>query len=453
MRLMPTLRNITRLSVPVCAALTMGFTACDSEDEPATDTTTQDTTDTSSPDTTDTTAPDTTDTTTPPDTTPTDPCDPNPCTTAPGPRCNEAGDSVITSAGPGTCTASGTTASCAYTETTTACGAEKTCAAGACVDVGDACDYVFDARVSYVTEIKVVSSPAATGASRVEPVCCFDFNDDGTVDNKLGDLLSNSLVTGFFSVNTTLQEQISEGGLVLLLETKNVTDVASSSNVAINGFYGADADADLTNNATGMGSFVVSPSSFAPNTASPVIAFTGASIASSTLNAGPSIFRLSIPLLGASLDLAINGTRFESPVSAGPAGADKGLSMGGEDGAKLGGYVAMRDLAAAFNAYFNAECTCVTKKDTSKAYVEVNTGATAESLNINIKDGAACTGEDEDTCKSAGDALGSFGAILGGLLSPDIDANEDGVKESLSIGVRLKATSAMVDGVAECPAE
>lgn len=40
MRLMPSLRKFTRISVPVCAALTMGFTACDSDDEdPQTDTT------------------------------------------------------------------------------------------------------------------------------------------------------------------------------------------------------------------------------------------------------------------------------------------------------------------------------------------------------------------------------------------------------------------------------
>ncbi|HRE02337.1 MAG TPA: hypothetical protein PLV68_13625, partial [Ilumatobacteraceae bacterium] len=319
-----------------------------------------------------------------------------------------------------------------------------------------ACDYVFDARVSYVTEIKVVSSPAATGDNRVEPVCCFDFNDDGVVDNKLGDILSLTIVRGQFNVNTTLEEQISEGGLVLLLETKNVTDVATSSNVTINGFYGADADADPSNNASGTASFVVNPSSFAPNTMSPVISFTGGAIASSTLNAGPSIFRLSIPLLGASLDLAINGTRFESPVAAGPAGADKGLAMGGEDGGKLGGYVAMRDFATAFNTYLDAECGCIAKTDESKPFVSVTTGAAAESLSLNIKNGAACTGEDESTCKSVADALGTFGAILAGFLTPDIDANGDGVKESLSIGVRLKATSAMVPnpgGVAECTAE
>lgn len=446
MRLMHSMRTITRLSVPVCAALTMGFTACDSDEAEPSDTV-QDTADTTSPDTTDTTPDSTPDTTDTADTTPTDPCDPNPCTNAPGPRCSDDSAGVVTSAGPGTCTASGTTASCAYTETTTACGADKTCAAGACVDVGDACDYMFDTRVSYVTEIKVVKSPA--GAPSASD-CCFDFNDDGKSDNALGNLLTNDLVLGFFNVNTTLQEQIADGGLVLLLETKNVTDIANASNVTVNGFYGADADDDLTNNATGMSAFTVNPSSFTPNTMSPVIAFSGASIASSTLTAGPSIFRLSIPLLGASLDLAINGTRFESAVAAGPAGADKGLAMGGTDGGKLGGYVAMADLANAFNTYLNASCTCVTKKDTSKEYVVVNTGATAQSLNINIKDGAACTGEGEDTCKQAGDGLGQFGVILGGLLAPDIDSDDDGIKESLSIGVRLKATSAMIDGVAEC---
>ncbi len=446
---MRSMRNFTRFSATILAVFSAGIVACDSDDPAANDTTSPDTSDTSvTPDGDTSVTPDVT-----PDTTPdvtTNPCDPNPCTTAPGARCSDDNMGVVTSAAPGTCTASGATASCTYAETTAACGTDKVCAAGACVDTGDACDYNFGDRVSYVTEIKVVNAPV--GAATAND-CCFDFTDDGKDDNALGNLLNNQLVLGFFNVNTTLAEQIADGGLVLLLETLNVTNITASTGVTVNGFYGADGDADTANNATGQSSFVVNPSSFATGTMQPIIAFTDASIASSTLSAGPSIFRLSIPLLGASLDLAINGTRFESSVAQGPLGADKGLAMGGTDGGKLGGYVAMRDLAAAFNTYLNAECTCVSKKNAALDYVEINTGATSETLNINIKDGEACTGEGEDTCKQAGDGLGDFGAILGGLLSPDIDSNEDGVKESLSIGVRLKATSATISGVAECTAQ
>jgi len=442
---MRSMRNFTRFSATLVAVFSAGIVACGDDDPAATDTTTPDTSDTSVTPDADATPPDST-----PETTPDVTTDPNPCTTAPGARCSSDNMGVVTSTGPGTCTASGATASCAYAETTTACGTDKVCAAGACVDTGDACDYTFGDRVSYVTEIKVVTAPV--GAPTAND-CCFDFTDDGKNDNALGNLLNNALVLQAFNVNMTLEEQIADGGLVLLLETLNVTNITASSGVTVNGFYGADGDADVANNAFGTSPFIVNPSSFATGTAQPIIAFTDATIASSTLTAGPSIFRLSIPLLGASLDLAINGTRFESSVEEGELGLDKGLAMGGADGGKLGGYVGMRDLAAAFNTYLNAECTCVSKKNDALEYVTVNTGATSETLNVNIKDGTACTGVDEDTCKTAGDALGDFGAILGGLLTPDIDANEDGVKESLSVGVRLKATSATISGVAECTGE
>jgi len=444
------MRNFTRFSATLLAVFSAGLVAC-GDDDPVVPNDTSTTPDADTSVTPDVTPDITADTTPDADTTPTNPCDPSssPCSVAPGPRCSGDNLGVVASAAPGICTANGAAASCAYAETTTACGADKVCAAGSCVATGDACDYTFGDRVSYVTEIKVVTAPVGVPTAND---CCFDFTDDGKSDNALGNLLNNQLVLAAFNVNTTLAEQIAEGGLVLLLETLNVTSITASTGVTVNGFYGADGDADLANNATGQSSFVVSPSSFATGTAQSIISFADSSIASSTLSAGPSIFRLSIPLLGASLDLAINGTRFESSVAAGPLGADKGLAMGGADGGKLGGFVAMRDLAAAFNTYLNAECTCVSKKNAALDYVEVNAGATAETLNVNIKDGAACTAVGEDTCKTAGDGLGQFGPVLGGLLSPDIDSNEDGVRESLSIGVRLKATSATVSGVAECPA-
>lgn len=441
------LTRFTR-SPMIAAALSMGVVACgdDTTTPPANDTSVTDTS--PEPDTTE----DATGDTTPEpdaveDTTPTDPCDPNPCTTAPGPRCD--GNSVVTSAGPGTCTDNAGTASCAYTETTTACEEGEVCSAGDCVAAGNACEYAFDTRVSYVTEIRLTTSDD----------CCFDFDDDEEMDNDngLGDLLANPTLAPIladqgFDINQTLADQIASGSLVLLLETKGLEDLTTDTDVTVNGFYGVDGDEDLTNNAAGTSTFKANQSAFIEGTASPYISFMGSTVTAGTLEAGPSLFNLNIPLLGANLNLAVEATRFEAAISEGALGAARGVAMGGEDGAKLGGYIALESVSDAFNTYLNASCTCITKKDGGEAdpYVSIDDSrATEVRLSINIKNGTDCTEPEEDTCKSVGDALGQFGALLAGLIRPDI-ARDGLQKDAISVGVRIKATSADVSEVDMC---
>lgn len=421
------MRKFKVISASLVAASSFGFAACGDDPEPGADTSAETTPETVQ-ETTETTPEETAAETTP-DAEVTNPCDGVTCG-AKASTCNAEG--AVVSYGAGACDEG----ECVYTETTSPCTGGAVCAAGACVAGGDACEYSFDKRVSYVTSIEVAGAD-----------CCFDFGGaNANVDNVLGALLTGDLIKGFFDVNATIEEQIASGSLVLLLETKGVTDVANSSGVTVNGFYGLDANADLSDNASGTAQFLVNPSSFQPGTASPLISFSGASITAGTLTAGPSLFRLSIPLLGTTLDLAVESTQLEGAVAAGLNGADGGLSIGGDDGAKLGGYVAMQSLANAFNAYLDASCTCITKKDDALPYLGVTESGGSVKLASNIDKGTACTGEGEDTCGQ----VATYVPIAGGLISPDIDGDDDGVKESISVGVRIKATSATIEGVDGC---
>lgn len=444
------MRKYVLTSGALAAVFAFGLVACDSDSPAKTETDTITTTDTvggqdSTAEPSDTTSVD--DSTAQTDTTPADPCDPNPCSAAPANSCSADGTKVVSYAATGTCTVNGTAAACDYAMTETACTGDQICTGGACADPGDPCDYTFDARVSYVTKIALASQATDKGADG-KPVdhCCFDFNDgdpkkpsgtyDDAVDNKLGEILA--LVAGTLSLdlNATIQEQIDTGSLVLLLETTGVDDVANDTDLTINGFIGDDADNDLTNNASGSASFYVQNTSFIAGTKNPLISFAGAKIASGTLTAGPSLFTLSLPILeGAILNVAISSTQVESVVGLGPNG--QGLTMGGAAGgygAKLGGVVTLADLYGAINGFVGASCVVVSDED-GKLVSQDATGAWKCAKAADV---------DKSTCESddpATKVVDFCGALLA-FVQPDVDSNDDGALDAVSIGIWLEATSA-----------
>ena len=431
------------LSSALVAAFSFGLVACDSGDSGTEDTadSTQTETDSTQTETdstqtdSDTTAEETENDTTQ-DTDTVDPCDPNPCT---GKAATCSADGQLVTYSGGTCAAG----ECSYTENKTACDGGEVCLDGACIAGGDACTYDFDQRVSYVTSI-------AVGNQGASDTCCFDFDNDGTKDNSLGDLLKTAGGLLGLDINATISEQIASGGLTLLLETKGVEDVTTDSSVDVFGFYGEDADADTANNAAGTSHFTVNPSSFQTGTASPLIGFQGATIASGTLAAGPDLFRLSLPVVGAQLDLTVSLTKLETKVAVGPNGS--GLTMGGETelGGMLGGVIKKTDLYAALNAYVGT-CTCVTFNDPN------DTALIGDDGKCNAANTSACGDNDGEACKQ----LPSLCSTLLAFIQPDVDTacwdsgsynagDCSGTKDAISVGVWVKATSGAIDGVLEC---
>jgi len=453
------MRTFNRFSA-VLAVIALGAPACGDDEGTTGKTDTTSTTDSTT--TTDSTVT-TTDATTAPDSTTTapdgdvvvaNPCDPNPCTTAPAASCD--GNQRVTFTAPGTCTNDDGSAVCAYAETKTACGEGNVCSAGACVAAGNACDYTFGNRVSYVTEVRVGNQNKPQGSSTYVDACCFDLGGpDDKIDNALGVLMVAiaSFVPGF-ELNGTLKEQIADGSLVLLLETNGVTDVSNQTNVTINGFYGEIVSGEGSPTA-GTGHFLADSASFIEGTKTPLINFAGASIVNSVLGAGPATFKLAIPLLGAVVNLDVSQTRLEALVAAGPNG--NGLTMTGSAidpeteeafGAKLGGSINLAELANALNTYMAASCSCVEDGNTATPGIFIVT-ETATQFKL------ACeAGWKKDNCEAGecvlADNLTLVCSAGPALINPDIDLDDDGVRESLSVGVFLKATSATIDGVSGC---
>ena len=67
------------------------------------------------------------------------------------------------------------------------------------------------------------------------------------------------------------------------------------------------------------------------------------------------------------------------------------------------------------------------------------------TLETNIGSAASCT---DDICKQ----IGQYVPIAKSFITPDVDGDSDGILDSMSVGVRIKATSATMSGVM-CEAE
>jgi hypothetical protein len=326
------------------------------------------------------------------------------------------------------------------------------CARGECVAAGAACDYAFDAKASFVTSIRLGNKDGQPDA------CCFDFNEDGKIDNKLGSILKS--FASLFDVDKTISEQIAAGKLLLLLETKNLgADIVNDAALDMYGFYGVDMREGAHDNTDGMGHFKANGSSFHAGTDLPLIAFEGASITSSLLEAGPSLFQLAIPFVGAQLDLKVSETRIEADAIDGP-NAEGGLALGQTGlGAKLGGVIAKTDLVSALNAYIST-CACVNFQVCAGTKKACTTDAecttfpkkcvTAEADHVLVGADGQCNDAATDTCgedEAACAQIPGFCAVVLAALAPDVDLDGDGTKDGISVGIWFNATSATIDGV------
>ena len=424
------MRNTFILPALVLAVATFGFAGC------ADDTTTGDAdasvgTDTSASDgsneqdgAADTATPEDTD---PVDTAPADPCDPNPC----GNKAATCDGDTLTTYTEGMCTDNEGTADCSYTETATNCAADgNTCVNGTCVAAGDPNDYVFSEQASVMTSLGI------GGVGELEE-CCFDFTDDGEMDNALGKLLNGlGNILGDTDVNAEITGNMQDGGLVILLEYGNLDDVTEDETVDMAVFYGEDADDDYTDNLAGTGSFVVDKASFLEGTATPLASFPAANITAGTMTAGPSVFNLAFPIGNIKLEAMVSGTLIEAPVTLGPNG--KGLGM---EKAKLGGYIRMEDLYGALNAYVTGSCECLGLGDAPLIGFDEDQGKMACGSTEN----STCdsNNEDEETCAQLGSFCGA--ALL--FLKPDVDSDGDDEKDAMSVGAWVDGTSATITGL------
>lgn len=354
-----------------------------------------------------------------------DPCVENPCG-AKASTCD--GDATVQFSEP-VCENVDGEAVCTYTEASDPCDAGWTCVKGACVEAGDPNSYVFS------DEGTILTSLAIGGVGDAEP-CCFDFDDDGEINNALGKLLNGlGNILGDTDVNLEITSNMTEGSLAILFNYKGLDDLVNDDTVDMAVFYGEDTDDDYADNLAGTGDFLVDPTSFVEGTMVPMANFPGAKIQNGIFSAGPSVFNLAFPIGNIKLLAAVSGALIEAEVSAGPSG--KGLAF---TGGKLGGYIRMEDLYGALNSYVSGGCECLGLSGELIEYNEAKGKMACASV-----DNSSCDSNDPDqeTCAQLGSFCGA--ALL--FLKPDIDSDDDGEKDAMSVGAWVSGTSATITGL------
>ena len=87
----------------------------------------------------------------------------------------------------------------------------------------------------------------------------IDFNGDGKVDNKLGQILAGlAALHGGLDVQKDLDEQMKDGGILLLHEVY-ATDLADSAKASLVTHFGKDLDNNASDNFSGSETFGIAP--------------------------------------------------------------------------------------------------------------------------------------------------------------------------------------------------
>ncbi len=318
-------------------------------------------------------------------------------------------------------------------------------------------DYAFG-PVAYVHKLIIPTVSSTDG-----PTCCRDWGAiskdnvrEGTdlMDNALASL-AKALVL-FVNVQEMLDEQLEAGSFALLWDHQDFAGGAQDPSFFLVGLFGDYAGTTTYAEASaGNGTFSVSEKSFKPNSGEPLIYFSGASMTASNLNAGPSLFRLTLPLGFVNLDVAVSDAQV-----TGRANFD-GDKISYFEGT-LSGYVKVADVVDAVNEIVaSPACECLGL--TGPLYVMEEDGSiTASACMQTAAAHALCSTVDEEICAVLAAGPQSISMSLCTMLptllvaQADIDLNGDCATdpvgcayEALSIGLQWEAVPAVVVEVTE----
>jgi hypothetical protein len=226
-----------------------------------------------------------------------------------------------------------------------------------------------------------------------------DLDDDGKVNNVVG-----KVVSLYKEVNTLLAEQIADGTVSIIFESKEWKTDGTS--FAVSGIIGdvdpTNADCDVISDSANC-KYTANPSSYnksaASGTCPALIGFSDAKVSGGKMTAGgdDATFALSIPITGIVLDLKISKAQISADVTDGTAWKS---SKNG----KICGVIAKTDLEAAINAL---------PED-----VLAQIGGKAQAL-----------------------------TLINSLLAPDIDLDDDGKKDAISVGIGFESVPGQVTGI------
>lgn len=239
-------------------------------------------------------------------------------------------------------------------------------------------------------------------------------------------------------INDVLAKNIDDGTIGVLVELVGAADLSAAQNVTLHAFYGKATETE--------GDFTANLSSFVPDSDTPRVAFEGVTIANHNLFAGPSVFRLTVPIApGLVIDADIEQARIEGTANAAASGfALDGTTSdgaGGTYGAKLGGVIPEAHLFNAFNTFAASRCACLSLGGAS----ELLSKASGDWQCADNMDSSAC--DSEDTVEKQCITLSQICSLALAFITPDIDTDNSGSPDAFSVGLWLKGEGAALVGV------
>ncbi|MFW5965997.1 MAG: hypothetical protein ACOCV2_00705 [Persicimonas sp.] len=269
--------------------------------------------------------------------------------------------------------------------------------------------------------------------------CCKDFSGDGEDDSAVGDLAAT--VEGIMGVNFNdeIDQQIQDGDLVYLLEYADWRDPDDDSALDVWLYFGEDTDNDFQDNLNGNGDFYIASDSLDDN-GDPRSDFPSASVTDGLFYVDDGEAPLMLPAGSDLAEVEVQGIELEADVESGAdleAGGRVELSNG-----ELAAEVLLDDLFGAINDVAE-QCSCI-DRDSLPLYTEESSGWTCNATN-----------DDANQCSGTGNPCEFFSEpsqcdLAAGFIEDeaDLDTDNDGEVDALSLGATFEAVGAKIEGEA-----
>ncbi|MBN2695142.1 hypothetical protein JXR93_10820 [bacterium] len=272
-----------------------------------------------------------------------------------------------------------------------------------------------------------IDIPSNTASDR----CCFDFNNDGELDNKLGTLLKALSSITQINYDALLNNDIERDRFGYLIEYRDAWD---TDNIVAPIYESKDSDNIFENNISGEGNIFAKKSSFKSDGEIFI------SESKETLNGiknGEKIYFesdytdfLKIPFFAESITLEL--TMYNFKLEGDLYRDDFGIWI---KNGKLGGKVPMMRLLDAYNSYYIDKCECLNLPE-GLFYLDEENVAQCRVVENN-----ECPTNSE--CSSVIEYCGMISASL----VPDVDTDNDNINDSLSFGMRFETAPVSITGV------
>ena len=290
------------------------------------------------------------------------------------------------------------------------------------------------APTEFGEDVSVITEMILAGANDPDD-CCFDFDNDGQVDNGVGGLLATlGSFLGDIDIDGSLAEAIDDGSVTIVLEADGVDDLVDDDAVDVRGYVGYYDD---------EGDILIQPGSFNQD-GTPLVYFADGEIAGGVAMMGPTDFQTSLPLAGFNLSLEIKDARGQTDVSA----TEEGERFDMTDG-KLGGLIPFGDIISTLNMVASTcECMDLNGQPMFDMDGEDSVGCSSAFDSAN----PSCTDADGSLCSGLASIADQKFLVCNiglGLIKPDIDTDFNGKGDHFSVGLRFSGEAAEIEGLGD----